>query len=61
MPETDIIILNFKQICGLYNLKPDEARFYLNQKGCPLLPRKKNAPYKVVKDEFEGWLRKQKC
>ena len=60
MLDTDIVILNFKQICQLYNLKHDEATFYLNQKDCPVLPRKKNAPYKVVKDEFEKWLKSQK-
>lgn len=56
---TSIVILTMKDIQELYGFNRDEAYLLLKTKGCPVLPRKANAPYKVVQDVFEAWLRKQ--
>jgi len=54
---TDIKILSLKELMSLYDLSRKEITRLLRTKGCPVLPRVEGAPYKVVKDEFEQWLR----
>ena len=54
---TDLEILTMKDIMELYGFARKEATKLVRTKGCPVLPRVEGAPYKVVKDEFETWLR----
>lgn len=58
--QTNIEILTVKDIQTLYGFNRDEIYNLLNIKGCPVLPRQPHAPYRLIKDEFEMWLRKQK-
>lgn len=55
--ETSLVILNVKEIQSLYGFGRDEAYELLKMKDCPVLPRARNKPYRVVQDEFEKWLR----
>ena len=55
--QTDIVIIGMKEIMDLYGFSRKQATKLLNTKGCPLLPRDDGAPYRVVKDEFEMWMR----
>lgn len=55
--QTDIEILTMNDILELYGFSRKEATKMLNTKGCPVLPRVDGAPYRVIKDEFETWLR----
>ncbi len=50
-------IIGMEEIMRDYKLSRKVATRYLNTKGCPVLPRRKNAPYQVVREEFEKWLR----
>lgn len=54
---TDIQIISLSEIMKLYGLSRKEVTRLVRTKGCPVLPRVEGAPYKVVKDEFEQWLR----
>lgn len=54
---TDIKIISLPEIMELYGLSRKEVTRLVRTKGCPVLPRVDGAPYKVVKDEFEQWLR----
>ncbi len=53
-------IITLDVILKDYNLTKTEALRMLNKKGCPVLPRVKRGAYKVVREEFEEWLRNQK-
>lgn len=53
-------IITLDQIVNDYGFTRRQATKYLNKKGCPVLPRKKNQPYKVVRCEFEEWLKSQR-
>lgn len=55
--ETNIEILTMNDILNLYGFSRKEATKLLNTKGCPVLPRVDGAPYRIIKDEFETWLR----
>ena len=55
--DTDIVILSLKEIMDIYDLARKEATRLVRTKGCPVLPRVEGAPYRVIKDEFEQWLR----
>lgn len=57
---TDIKIITMKDVMELYGLARKEATKLLKTRGCPLLPRVDGGPYRVVKDEFEAWLRSRK-
>lgn len=57
---TDIVILRMDEIMNLYRLTRKEATKLLKTKGCPVLPREHGAPYRVIKDEFEVWLRNRR-
>lgn len=59
--ETNIEILRVKDITRLYGLPSDEVYRLLNIKGCPVLPRDPKRPYRVIKDEFEKWLRTRRA
>lgn len=52
-------IITLDQIVNDYGFTRRQATKYLNKKGCPVLPRKKNQPYKVVRHKFEEWLESQ--
>lgn len=54
---TDIQIISLSEIMKLYGLSRKKVTRLVRTKGCPVLPRVEGAPYKVVKDEFEQWLR----
>lgn len=51
-----IEIITMETIMKDYELSREDATRYLNMKGCPVLPRKKHQPYKVVREKFEEWL-----
>ena len=53
-------IITFSELCEIYGFGKAEATRYLNMRGCPVLPRKKGQPYKVVKSEFDEWLKAQR-
>jgi len=53
-------IIGMEEIMKDYNLSRRIATRYLNTKGYPALPRVKNAPYQVVREEFEKWLASQR-
>lgn len=58
---TDIVILSLKEIMGIYGFTRKEATRLVRTKGCPVLPRVEGAPYRVIKDEFEQWLRTRRA
>lgn len=55
--KTNIEIIGIKEVTGLYGFSRKEATRLLNIRGCPVLPRESGQPYRIVKDEFEQWLR----
>ena len=55
--QTTIEIIGIKEVIELYGFSRKEATRLLNIKGCPVLPRESGQPYRIVKDEFESWLR----
>ena len=58
---TSIVIIGMNEIRELYGFSRQQATRLLNTKGCPLLPRGEGEPYRVVKDEFEQWLRSRRA
>lgn len=58
---TDIKIIGIKEVMMLYGFSRKEATRLLNTKGCPVLPRESGMPYRIVKEEFEQWLRTRRC
>ena len=54
---TNIVIIGMTEIMQLYGFTRKEATKLLSIRGCPVLPREKGAPYRLIKDEFEKWLR----
>lgn len=59
--ETDIEIIGIKEVTELYGFSRKEATRLLNTRGCPVLPRSSGQPYRIVKGEFETWLRTRRC
>lgn len=57
---TDIEIIGMNEIIALYGFARKEATKLLKTRGCPVLPREDGAPYRVIKDEFEKWLRSRR-
>ena len=57
---TTIEIIGMNEILELYGFSRKEAARLLNTKGCPVLPRRSGQPYRIVKDEFELWLRSRR-
>lgn len=57
---TDIVVIGIKDIMSLYGFNSKETYKLVNTKGCPVLPREPGAPYKLIKDEFEAWLRSRR-
>ena len=55
--ETNITIISLKDVMNLYGLSRKQATRLLNTKGCPVLPRRDGDNYRIVKEEFELWLR----
>ena len=58
---TTIEIIGMTEVIELYGFSRKEATRLLNTKGCPVLPRQSGQPYRIVKEEFENWLRTRKC
>ena len=58
--QTTIEIIGIKDVCVLYGFSRKEATRLLNTRGCPVLPRQPGGPYRIIKDEFERWLRDSK-
>ena len=58
---TSIEIIGIKEVIELYGFSRKEATRLLNTRGCPLLPRESGQPYRIVKDEFEQWLRSRRA
>lgn len=54
---TEITIIGINDVMQLYGFSRKEATRLLNMKGCPVLPRGSGQPYRIVKEEFEQWLR----
>lgn len=57
---TDIVIIGVRDIMNLYGFSSKETYKLINTKGCPVLPRDAGAPYRLIKDEFEKWLRERR-
>lgn len=57
---TTIEIIGMNEIIELYGFSRKEATRFLNMKGCPVLPRESGQPYRIVRDEFEQWLRSRR-
>lgn len=57
---TDIRIITLVELMNLYGFSRKEATRLVNIKGCPVLPRVDGAPYKIIQDEFEHWLRNRR-
>lgn len=57
---TDIEIIGLEDIMMLYGFARKEATKLVNTKGCPVLPRVDGAPYRLIKDEFEKWMRSRR-
>lgn len=57
---TDIVIIGIKEIMMLYGFSRKQATKMLNMKGCPVLPREDGENYRVIKDEFERWMRNRR-
>lgn len=53
-------ILGIKEIMSIYGFPRNYTYELLNTKGCPVLPRGENGHYRVIRDEFEKWLRSRK-
>lgn len=58
--ETSLEIIGVPEIMGLYGFSYGYTYDLLHQKGCPVLPRKRNQKIRVIKSEFEKWLMSQK-
>jgi len=58
--KTTIEIIGMNEILLLYGFSRKEATRLLNTRGCPVLPRESGQPYRIVRDEFEQWLRSRR-
>lgn len=58
---TDIVILNTNDIQKIYGLTRDEVYAILNVRGCPRIKGGNNKHYRVIKDEFEKFLRARRA
>lgn len=58
---TSIEIIGIRDVIELYGFSRKEATRLLNTRGCPVLPRESGQPYRIVKDEFEMWLRSRRA
>lgn len=58
--KTTIEIIGMNDVISLYGFSRKEATRLLNTRGCPVLPRESGQPYRIVKDEFEQWLRSRR-
>lgn len=55
--KTSIEVIGIRDVIELYGFSRKEATRLLNTRGCPVLPRESGQPYRIIKDEFENWLR----
>lgn len=58
--KTTIEIIGMNDVISLYGFSRKEATRLLNTRGCPVLPRESGQPYRIVRDEFEQWLRSRR-
>lgn len=58
--EETMEIIGMKEIMNDYGLSRATATAYLNMKSCPTLPRRKNAPYRILRSRWEKWLEEVK-
>lgn len=54
-------ILEIQDIVERYQVTYYQARKWLNSRGCPVLPRGRGGRYRVLKDEFERWLKNSRA
>lgn len=59
--KTSIEVIGIKEVIELYGFSRKEATRLLNTRGCPVLPRESGMPYRIIKDEFENWLRSRRA
>ena len=59
--KTSIEVIGIKDVIDLYGFSRKEATRLLNTRGCPVLPRESGMPYRIIKDEFESWLRSRRA
>ncbi len=59
--KTSIEVIGIKDVIELYGFSRKEATRLLNTRGCPVLPRESGMPYRIIKDEFENWLRSRRA
>lgn len=59
--EVKMKILEIQDIVERYQVTYYQARKWLNLRGCPVLPRGRGGRYRVLKDEFERWLKNSKA
>lgn len=59
--KTSIEVIGIKDVIELYGFSRKEATRLLNTRGCPVLPRESGMPYRIIKDEFENWLRTRRA
>ena len=59
--KTTIEVIGIRDVIELYGFSRKEATRLLNTRGCPVLPRESGQPYRIIKDEFEGWLRSRRA
>lgn len=59
--KTSIEVIGIRDVIELYGFSRKEATRLLNTRGCPVLPRESGQPYRIIKDEFENWLRSRRA
>lgn len=59
--KTRIEVIGIRDVIELYGFSRKEATRLLNTRGCPVLPRESGQPYRIIKDEFENWLRSRRA
>lgn len=59
--KTTIEVIGIRDVIELYGFSRKEATRLLNTRGCPVLPRESGMPYRIIKDEFETWLRSRRA
>lgn len=57
---TELEIIGVKDIMELYGFSWNYAYELVKQKGCPVLPRARNQKIRVVRSEFEAWMKGQR-
>ncbi len=53
-------ILSMEEAIKKYGLSREYLTRLCNTKGAPVLPRVKGAPYRIIAEEFEEWLKSRR-